>query len=148
MSHGGGQPDADPDLTAMLDIVLQILMYFIVTANFIDQEKNPTLELPVAQVAKPLSDDRDYLAISIDKDGKLLILGESAKDLDTARIWLDEKAHYFKDQSPDKTIRTAIKVRAHKDVDYDKVYEFMQLCKDKGFKRFSMQVTLGSEGDN
>jgi biopolymer transport protein ExbD len=149
MAHGGGGDDnTEPDLTAMLDVVMQLLMYFIVTVNFIDQEKNPSLELPIAQVAKPLSNDRDYLALTIDAKGKLLILGESPKDLDSARIWLDNQVLNLKERSPDHTIHTAIKVRAHKDVDYEVVYDFMQICKEKGFKRFSMQVMLGHESEN
>ena len=39
MSHGGGDSnEAEPDLTPMLDLVMQLLMYFIMVANFIDQE--------------------------------------------------------------------------------------------------------------
>ena len=67
----------------------------------------------------------------------------------TARkLWLDNQVLNIKEKSPDKTIHTAIKVRADQDVDYDTVYQFMQLCKDKGFKRFSMQVRVGNEGGN
>ena len=65
MSHGGSS-DTEPDLTAMLDVVLQILMYFIVTANFIDQEKNPDLALPVAQVARA-SQRRSRLHCAVDR---------------------------------------------------------------------------------
>jgi len=144
MSHAAGSDDnAEPDLTAMLDVVMQLLMYFIVTVNFIDQEKNPSLQLPIAQVAKPVSADKDYLALSINQDGKLIMLGESPMDMDSARIWVDNQAVNLKDKSPDHNIHTSIKIRAHKDVDYDQVYQFMQMCKDKGFRQFTMQVMIG-----
>src|SRR5579872_4968144 len=94
MSHGGGGDDnAEPDLTAMLDVVMQLLMYFIMCANFIAQENNADVLLPLAVNAKPLSsEDNDVIFLNIDKDGKVLILGEEPKDMDATRLWLENRA--------------------------------------------------------
>jgi biopolymer transport protein ExbD len=43
MSHG---TDTEPDLTAMLDMVMQLLFFFIVCAGFIKSEKNEDIKLP------------------------------------------------------------------------------------------------------
>ena len=142
MSHGGGQ-SVEPDLTAMLDLVMQLLMYFIMCANFIDQENTAEVLLPVAQMAKPISrDDADVLFVNVDQDGKVLILGEAPKDLDATRLWLDNRALEAKTKSGDNSIRTAIVVRAHRDASYDSVYRLMQACKDKGFKRFKLRAMI------
>ena len=145
MSHGGCSSEeiADPDLTAMLDVVMQMLMYFIMCANFIDQENTAEVLLPVAQMAKPISrDDADVLFVNVDQDGKVLILGEAPKDLDATRLWLDNRALEAKTKSGDNSIRTAIVVRAHRDASYDSVYRLMQACKDKGFKRFKLRAMI------
>ena len=145
MSHGHGGDDSsvEPDLTAMLDLVMQLLMYFIMCANFIDQENTAEVLLPVAQMAKPISrDDSDVLFVNVDQDGKVLILGEPPKDLDATRLWLDNRALEAKTKSGDNSIRTAIVVRAHRDACYDSVYRLMQACKDKGFKRFKLRAMI------
>ena len=144
MSHGaGGDDSVEPDLTAMLDLVMQLLMYFIMCANFIDQENTAEVLLPVAQMAKPISrDDSDVLFVNVDQDGKVLILGEAPKDLDATRLWLDNRALEAKTKSGDNSIRTAIVVRAHRDASYDSVYRLMQACKDKGFKRFKLRAMI------
>ncbi len=144
MSHSHGSDDsAEPDLTAMLDLVMQLLLYFIMCANFIDQENTADVELPVAQMAKPIAaDDADVLFLNVDRDGRVLILGEPPKDLAATRLWLDNRALDAKGKSGDGPIRTAIVVRAHKDASYDSVYRLMQACKEKGFRRFKLRAMI------
>jgi biopolymer transport protein ExbD len=112
-------------------------------ANFIDQENTADVFLPVAQSARPISkDDANVLFLNVDKDGRVLILGETAKDLDATRLWLDNRALDAKQKSGDGTNRTAIVVRAHRDASYDTVYKLMEICKQKGFKRFKLRAFI------
>ena len=147
MSHGGGGDDnIEPDLTAMLDVVMQLLMYFIMCANFIAQENNEDILLPLATAARPLSkDDDDVLFLNVDKDGKVLILGENPKDLDATRLWLDNRALDAKQKSGNDTINTSVIVRAHQDVNYETVYRLMEIAKLKGFKRFKLRAIIDNE---
>jgi biopolymer transport protein ExbD len=147
MSHGGGGNDsAEPDLTAMLDVVMQLLMYFIMCANFIAQENNADVLLPLATAARPLSqEDSDVIFLNVDKEGKVLILGEPPKDLDAARLWLDNRALDAKQRSGSDVINTAVIVRAHQDVSYETVYRLMETSKQKGFKRFKLRAIIDNE---
>jgi biopolymer transport protein ExbD len=148
MSHGagGGDENIEPDLTAMLDVVMQLLMYFIMCANFIAQENNEDILLPLATAARPLSkDDDDVLFLNVDKDGKVLILGENPKDLDATRLWLDNRALDAKQKSGGETINTSVVVRAHQDVSYETVYRLMEIAKLKGFKRFKLRAIIDNE---
>ncbi len=144
MSHGGSSHDnAEPDLTAMLDLVMQLLLYFIMCANFFDQENNAEVQLPVAQMARPVGNDgEDALLLNVDQDGKVLILGEAPKDMESTKLWLDNRALDAKSKSPDGTIHTVLVVRAHRDCSYDNVYKLMQLCKEKGFRHFKLRATI------
>jgi biopolymer transport protein ExbD len=149
MSHGGGGDDnAEPDLTAMLDVVMQLLMYFIMCVNFIDQENTAEVLLPSAQMAKPIKsgEDGDLLFMNVDKDGRVLILGEEPKDMEATKLWLENRAVEAKEKTKDDTIRTALVVRAHRDCNYNDVYELMKMAKQKGFKRFKLRATIANEG--
>src|SRR5258708_32267119 len=55
MSHGGGSEDnLDPDLTPLLDLVLQLLMFFIINVNFVSDQVNPDVKLPQSESARPM----------------------------------------------------------------------------------------------
>src|SRR5438874_7097892 len=45
------ETDTEPDLTAMLDMVMQLLMFFIICAGIIKAEKNEDVKLPRSDVA-------------------------------------------------------------------------------------------------
>src|SRR5262245_8982516 len=58
MSHGPAAQgsSAEPNLTPLLDVVLQLLMFFVLCADFKRADrKNPTVNLPVSQSAVPRS---------------------------------------------------------------------------------------------
>ena len=59
MSHGGGlgkgEVSPEPNLTPLLDLVLQLVMFFMLVANFVMDELSDKINLPVASQAKPLT---------------------------------------------------------------------------------------------
>src|SRR5213080_1109702 len=61
MSHGGGGDDEniEPDLTPLLDLVLQLLMFFIINVNFVSDQVNPAIKLPVSASALPMGKPAD-----------------------------------------------------------------------------------------
>jgi len=50
---------AEPNLTPMLDMVLQLVMFFMLCANFIAEETNALVKLPDASAARPLDKTQD-----------------------------------------------------------------------------------------
>ncbi len=68
MSHGtgGSTPAAEPNLTPLLDVVLQLLMFFMMCVNFVTEEVNEDIKLPTSQSAKPMmKDGTDTLLLNI-----------------------------------------------------------------------------------
>src|SRR5437667_3768124 len=55
MSHGGGDDSAEGDLTPLLDLVLQLLMFFIINVNLATEQTNPDVKLPHSSSATPLN---------------------------------------------------------------------------------------------
>jgi len=69
MSHGPTAQDssAEPNLTPLLDLVLQLLMFFMICADFkrVDRQ-NPDLDLPVSQSAVPRgASDKDIISVNL-----------------------------------------------------------------------------------
>ena len=52
--HGGAAEAAEPNLTPLLDLVLQLVMFFMIVSNFIMEQTNEAVRLPIAVSAKPI----------------------------------------------------------------------------------------------
>src|SRR5436309_2239709 len=82
MSASVGDEGADINLTPLLDLVLQLIMFFMITVNFVRIDQiNEDIALPVAQSAVPLDQTaEDYVFLNLNKDGKLVGTGADALD--------------------------------------------------------------------
>src|SRR4051812_10361349 len=99
MSHGGSTEDSgEPNLTPLLDMVLQLVMFFMMVANFSMENVNEDIKLPVAQSAQPMdkSDMEDVLYLNVNKEGQVIVQGQpplvSPADLD---VFLNSKKKDF-----------------------------------------------------
>ena len=81
-----GEIKAEPNLTPLLDVVFQLITFFMLVINFSADTYDQRVRLPVAATASMpeagKSLDEDRLVFNINKDGKLLWQGE---ELDTER---------------------------------------------------------------
>ena len=51
MSHGSTEK-CEPNLTPLLDLVLQLVMFFMLCANFVVEQTSDKIKLPEAEAAK------------------------------------------------------------------------------------------------
>ncbi len=71
---------AEPNLTPLLDVVFQLITFFMLVINFSSENYDQRVRLPVADSARPIEDDKqvseDRLVLNVDSEGHLLIGGE------------------------------------------------------------------------
>src|SRR3954454_16326557 len=71
---------AEPNLTPLLDVVFQLITFFMLVINFSNENYDQRVRLPVAGSARPVEDERvladDRLILNIDSEGHLLFGGE------------------------------------------------------------------------
>src|SRR5881397_473941 len=81
-----GEISAEPNLTPLLDVVFQLITFFMLVINFSSDNYDVRVRLPVAPTAVPpeagKGEDEHRLVFNIDKEGNLLFNGEV---LDTER---------------------------------------------------------------
>ena len=80
MSSSSSMDRAEPDLTPLLDIVFQLITFFMLVINFSNDNYDQRVKLPVAGTARPVEEgeklDEDRLVFNVDKEGHLLMSGE------------------------------------------------------------------------
>jgi biopolymer transport protein ExbD len=138
--HGSDQ-SADPNLTAMLDMVMQLLMYFIMCVNFAGQEYSEDVKLPDAQSARPAGKgEGEVLWLNVLQNGNVRPVGKNEMEAPELRDWLQKRYLDALGHSKDGKNHTAIILRADKDANYEAVYKVMHLCKEEKFTHFKLHA--------
>jgi biopolymer transport protein ExbD len=171
MSHGPASESssAEPNLTPLRDVVLQLLMFFMMCVNFVNEQVNEDIKLPRSQAVKPMDKgEADYLFINLkpfnladfqdrlpsdvfarvqgnfrDGDECILVPGKEPMHRNELRVWLKqqyEDAKQIAEQRGEKNVNTAIVLRAHKEAEYGQFFGIMQLCKNIGYRRFMLRA--------
>lgn len=150
MSHGPSTDSvkAEPNLVPLLDLVFQLIMFFMICVNFVSEQVNQDVRLPVAQSARPMDKGEvDVLFLNMDATGKLLISGQP-KPLSTTgevQYYLRQQFADAKRQAEDRgdrsgKVRTAVIVRADREVTYAQLYQLLKLCKDVGYRKLQLRA--------
>jgi biopolymer transport protein ExbD len=152
----------EPNLTPMLDLVLQILMFFIATTSLSAEQVSADILLPPAQFAKPITNNSDeyvYLNLAVDRNRSqearkpvhvLNVLGRPEQTTDfkpedkrDTRLLLQNLADDIKRNTGtlDKVI---VVVRADKSATYSELFSMVKTCQEIGFKRLSVRAYINA----
>jgi biopolymer transport protein ExbD len=144
LSHGAS---AEPNLTPILDMVFQLITFFMLVINFKSAAMDLSLKLPVIGSAQPvdMQGQEDLLILNIDSTGKLKVFGVE-KDIDRYIATEAEVSRLAarrnkskKDTSTDD-LRTIVVVRADRATPFHLLNRVIKVCQDHGFRRFSLKA--------
>ena len=146
-SPGGGD-EIEVNLTPLLDLVLQLIMFFMITVNFVAADQfDESISLPVAQSAVPLEATAEkWVFLNIDSKGKLVgTLGNMALDtpekvkayLVREKEGLEREARVAGQKSD---LKIVIVLRADKNCRYRDVWQVVDSCQRAGFRRWQLRV--------
>ena len=74
------------DMTPMIDVVFQLIIFFLVVSQIISSDRIENLTLPAADEAKPERELPERLVISVDSFGRILISGRVRTIDDVERL--------------------------------------------------------------
>ena len=121
-----GRPMSEINVTPFVDVMLVLLIVFMVTAPLLTV--GVPVDLPQTR-AKSLGEDREPLAVSIDKGGTIF--------LQNTPVGIDDLVPKLMAIS-NNGYNQRIFVRGDKTVDYGKVMEVMGLLNAAGFTRIGL----------
>jgi biopolymer transport protein ExbD len=151
--HGASSDavQAEPNLVPLLDLVFQLIMFFLMVVNFVTEQVNRTIMLPSAQSARPMDKRIEGpLFLNMDAEGRLLVPGQ--KPLATLleiRYYLQQcyqDAERVAKAQGDAQVKSVVILRAHKKADYAHVYHVLRMCKEAGFRRLQLRAQIQSGG--
>jgi biopolymer transport protein ExbD len=137
---------AEPNLVPLLDLVLQLIMFFMMCANFVMEENDQTIKLPISQMAKPLPEiGPDVLHLSIDDDGAVRVVGRKSMTRDDEvqvflREVVDSSKRRMAQRSETGEVKTLVIIRASRDCSFYKIYAVMRRCQEAGLRRLQLRA--------
>lgn len=141
------------NLTPLLDVVLQLITFFMMLIHFGTQLEGSTfaVRLPRTASALPGGDlPLERLVVSIDAEGKL-IAEDSIFDEASAKVWWARQAQIRKRgkeilegappaEGPAAELPTLVVVRADREATYGAVRRALTAAQEEGFAHFSLIV--------
>jgi biopolymer transport protein ExbD len=162
MSHGGTS-EAEADLTPLLDLVLQLLMFFIVNVQFVSEQVSSEIKLPRSESARPVDKadpaalflnqkvvNREFLQRLTDKERELvkdadvavLIPSKPPMTMPQARSWLRDRYDQLRRLSKDGEVPTTVHFRPDENLEYRHLLLLMDYAKQAGFRKFKVRATI------
>jgi biopolymer transport protein ExbD len=141
---------ANPNLTPLLDIVLQLITFFMMLVHFGSRLEGSTrlVRLPVAPAALPGSDlTFDRLVVVLDAQGRLRVGGQSLDEA-AASAWWTQQAKLRRagletlgePGAAADDLPTIVILRADRSASYGAVRRALEVAQEKGFAHFSLVV--------
>ena len=150
-TSGSSVPEVD--MTPMIDIVFQLIAFFMVISNFEQQQADERVTLPRDQLAKPPEVKRDdSLTINFgfekDKQGEIIdptpyiFFGDERFTVEQSAVRLKQEAQFFRTIGT-KLEDVTVEIRADAGVQSGLVQKLIQLCQEQGieFQRFALKAT-------
>ncbi len=142
MSHAAS---AEPNLTPILDMVFQLITFFMLVINFKAQAMDLTLKLPILGSARPVKvgeGDSDFIVLNIDSKGGLKVGGIEKK----LPEFIKQEAQRSLDQHPGTNAQlgdgllTSIVLRADQNTPFSTLNQVIKTCQASGFRKFLLKA--------
>ena len=143
---------AEPNLTPMLDMVFQLVTFFMLVINFQAAAVDMSLKLPVVGSARPVDTkgQEQLLVLNVTKKGEVIVYGQPqvpetylAKEARMAvkTMQLEGKKAKLGDELP-----TMIVVRADQKTPFDLLNKILTECQKNGFRTFALRAMNAAGG--
>lgn len=139
-----------PNLMPLLDVVLQLITFFMMLVHFGTRLEGATkaVRLPVAPAALPGSDlTFDRLGVVMNAQGQLLVSGRALDDEAASEWWADQAKtrragleNLGGPAAANDNLPTVVILRADRAASYGSVRRALAEAQDKGFAHFSLVV--------
>jgi biopolymer transport protein ExbD len=150
MSHGSS---AEPNLTPILDMVFQLITFFMLVINFKAAAMDLDLKLPVVGSARPIDTQgqEDLLVLNVNSQGQLRVYGTTIEDV-TAYVKKEAQASLALGRQtnaqlkPGDELPTTVVIRADKSTPFTMLNGIITQCQTSGFRKFALKAMNKEEG--
>jgi biopolymer transport protein ExbD len=142
MSHGSDM--AEMIFTPLLDLVLQLIMFFMICASFAAEELDATIKLPEALAGIPLDKkDQKIIFLNISDKGQLRATDRNyplTGELEIAKYIAEKYDFNLKTYGKEKAREVLVVIRADAKAEFRNVYPVLRAVRKAGFERLQLRA--------
>jgi biopolymer transport protein ExbD len=140
---------AEPNLTPVLDMVFQLITFFMLVINFKTASMDLSLRLPAVGSARPIEGKgQDLLVLNIDRRGVLRVYGNEIRDPEQIRSYVKNEAQasllsarrFNPDLQDGDDLPATVVIRADRETPFRLLYRIVVSCQEYGFRNFSLKA--------
>jgi biopolymer transport protein ExbD len=124
------------NLTPMIDVVFNLLIFFMLATRFADMERQFDVQLPTASSAQPLTNPPDEIVVNVFGDGKIVV-SQQTLSLEQLEARLKTAHDRYADQ--------AVLIRGDGNGTYQNIMDVLAICHRAEITNFSLATHLKSE---
>ncbi|TWU07935.1 ExbD/TolR family protein [Stieleria varia] len=134
------KPDlAEGDLTPMIDMVFQLIAFFMVLINFAQTESDDRVVLPDSQLVKPPDAPFDFpIILHVAQDGEVILNGDTYT-VETLNTGLRRELAVIRAENK-KAGDANVIIRAHQDTAAGNVQEIIRVAQELEFVQFALRA--------
>ena len=133
------------DMTPMIDMVFQLIAFFMVLVNFTDAESAEDVVLPWSELAKPPTEPLDNVIFVHMTANAEVILGGERIPLDRVFDFLRREVVMINNNDNVTLDETTIIIRAHHNAKTGNVQKLIAECQRAGFTIFALRAKEGRD---
>ncbi len=146
------QSEGKPNLTPILDMVFQLITFFMLVINFKSAALDLSLKLPVVGSARPVDTKgvESLLILNVDKEGNLNVYGRTMPVKEyigreaTAALMAAHRTKpglVYGEELP-----TTVVIRADRATPFKLLNRVIMECQQNGFRKFALKAMSKEEG--
>jgi biopolymer transport protein ExbD len=126
-------------MTAMIDMVFQLIIFFMVLINFSQEDQNQAIKLPSSELAQPAEAPLEHpIVLNLDFNGTVY-MGAETSSIAGLRPLLQLEADALKSKGHSAKDANII-IRAHQKTAGGMVQELIKKCQEVGFEKFVLRA--------
>jgi biopolymer transport protein ExbD len=143
LEHGS---NAEPDLVPMLDMVFQLITFFMLVINFKAAAMDLDLQLPVVGSARPVdSGGADLLVLNVNDKGELRVYGQQIVEIEQylngeAMASLMDAQRQNPELKYGDDLPSMVVVRADKRTPFHLLNKIVKACQENGYRSFALKA--------
>jgi len=136
--------EGEPDMVPILDMVFQLITFFMLVLNFKNQTVDMKLQLPVLGSTIPVEDEiTDVLIINVDREGNVTAFGqpqEYEKFLNVeAQVALSKAKVKNPNMKLGDELPTVVVIRADQTTPFRVLNRVVNVCREVGFRNMQFR---------
>lgn len=129
------------DLTPMIDMVFQLIAFFMLLINFSEVDRAEEIMLPSSTLAIPPETRPDYqIILNLEPNGTVKFEGQQIDKIDFLNVIFDQEIRFARQEGVSDPADIAVIIRSHEDTPTGQVQQLIAKCQESKLESFSLRV--------